>query len=154
MAKSRKEQLAEAILHRANRAPVEPPSSDTINSLLLRASERRRANIDINPPEFDSFDISTVPAARDYTWDDLVVGTDLPTPYYNPEDSVIKLDESQFITSIPKPPTVQPREIPSQKVGEQKAESQKSKKRKYFVPSIELCDEIIPNLLYWMSCSY
>jgi hypothetical protein len=88
-----KQQLEAAILRRASKAPLEFPSPETFSDVLQRAAQRRRERAAGHLPELGSLE---VPKPQEYTWEDLVAGTKLPEPYYNPEDPVIRLDESRL----------------------------------------------------------
>jgi hypothetical protein len=91
-----RQELEAAILRLVRDAPSEFPSAETISDVLRRAAQRCRERAAQGPPELSSLDVSST-LGREYTWEDLVAGTNLPEPYYNPEDPVIQLDESQLI---------------------------------------------------------
>jgi hypothetical protein len=87
--------LIDSIVQRANRTS-QNVALDAVSDALQRASERRRAESGDSLEELQSLDVSAATARREYKWDDLVAGTHLPTPYYNPEDHIIRLDESSL----------------------------------------------------------
>jgi hypothetical protein len=69
-----------------------PPFSE-ISKILRQAAQRPSKSV--GGREANRLELSD--ERGEYTWDDLVAGTDLPAAYFNPEDTIIKIDEKLLV---------------------------------------------------------